>query len=452
MGKYTFSIRKQVLSGSFWSILSKIVQVGTAFVSVPLTLQYLGSERMGLWRLTISMLTIISFINAGLIPHIKTRMAEAFAEKDDHRFIEYSSTGILIGFIVMLLGPLAALFANAIDWVGLMKVSDPIAQKETLPLVIIIVVCTFAQVGSSFISAVFDARMLMSKPRINDLIGGVAGFLLLLVGIHFKVSLPILAAFIVVPGILLRLSLLLVLYRTQRGMIWPNLKTTKRVCRELARPGIMAVGIQCGTIALSASPNFIVVRTLSLSDVTHFSICYQLATLPLAAIAVVVPVFWPAFIMLWRSGGQYKVGRWLFLICCMTVGLCTVFTIGLGIAGPWIIRLWTHGAVDPDRAFLILLGVFVIAQGVLHWLSTFMWSMNELRIQLVTQVASAVILVVMGYLFSHLFGLHGIAMAMSTAICVGALGPMCWRTWTIVAGKSKSALKTCQNDENKCIA
>lgn len=444
------NIRKRVISGSFWSILSKAVQVGTALLSVPLTLQYLGAERMGLWRLTISMLAIISLINAGLIPHIKTRMAETFAEKNDCQFVKYSSTGILIGLIVLLVGPLAALLASFVDWVGLMRVTDPIARQETLPLVMTIVVCSFAQVGTSFIPAVFDARMQVSKPRIYDLIGNVAGFLLMLLGIHLRVSLPLLAALIVMPGILLRLPMVAELFRIQRAIIIPDLRTAKQVFRELKHPALLAVGIQCGSVALSAAPNFIVVRTLSLTDVTQFSICYQLATLPLAAIAVVVPVFWPAFTMLWRSGERQKVGRWLFLICCGTVAACVAFTIGLGIAGPWFIRMWTHGMIDPARSLLLLLGLFVIVQGVLYWLSTFMWSLNELRIQLVTQAASAVILVIMGYLLSLSFGLCGIAIAMSTALSVGALVPMGWWSWELITGRVKSASKTnqCQNNES----
>jgi len=387
---------------------------------------------MGLWRLAISMLTIISIINAGLMPHIKTKMAESFAAKNESQFIAYSSTGALIGLIVVLLGPVAALLASVFDWESMMRVSDPIARQETLPLVIVVVVCTFAQIGSNFISAIFDARMLLSKPRINDLIGSIAGFLLLLGGIHLKVSLPTLAALIVVPGFLLRLTMLVTLFRINRKIIQPDILTTRRIMKEWTGPGLLAVGIQCGTIAISAAPNFIVARTLSLIEVTHFSICYQLATLPLTFIAVVVPVFWPAFTMMWRSGDRHKVGRWLILMCGGTIVMCIIFTIGLGVAGPWFIRLWTHGAIESDESFLLLLGVFVVAQGALHWLSIFMWSINELRIQLVTQVVSAVMLVLIGYPLSYHFGLRGIALAMSCAIGVGALVPMGWKSWSLV--------------------
>jgi O-antigen/teichoic acid export membrane protein len=412
--------------------MGKAVQVVTSFVSIPLTLGYLGTERMGLWRLTISLLTIISLLNAGVIPHIKTRMAEAFSRNDDKKFAEYSSTGILIGLIVIMLGILAVLLTPSVDWVNLMKVTDPIAQQEALPLVMVIVACTFTNVGTSFIPVLFDARMQVSKPRIYELLGGIVGFLLLLAGIHLRVNLPWLAAMISAPGIIFRLSMLLELFRANRGMLLPHLSIAKRIVREMIRPALLAVGIQGGSIVLSAAPNFLVVRMLSLAEVTRFSICYQVASFPLIIIEAIVPVFWPAFTMTWHSGKRQKVGRLLLSICGCTAGLLLLFAIGLGIIGPWFIRNWTHGTIDPAGPFLMTLGLFVIVQGVLHWLSTFMWSLSELWIQLETQLASAAILVSLGFLLGVPFGLYGIATAMIIAITVGALGPMCWRTWKLV--------------------
>lgn len=441
----SFSIRKRVIRGSSWAILSKAVYMATGLVSVPLTLGYLGTERMGLWRLTISLLMIISLLNAGLIPHIKTRMAEAFGVNDNRKFAEYSSTGMLIGLTIVLLGPLLVMLAPVVDWIGLMKVTNPIAQQETLPLVMVIIACTFTEVGTSFIPVVFDARMQVIKPRIYELIGGIVGFLMLLVGIHLQVSLPWLVALVMAPRILLRLPMLLELFLADQAMLWPHLSVAKRVLRELIWPALLAVGIRSGTIVLSAAPNFMVVRMLSLTDVTRFSVCYQLATLPLIAIAVVVPIFWPAFTMMWQSGKRQKVGRWLFLICCGTTALLLLFAIGLGVMGPWLVHLWTHGVINPAGPFLLMLGIFVIVKGVLHWLSMFMWSLSELWIQLVTQVAAATILIVLGFLLGWPFGLYGIAIAMITAITVGALVPMCWRSWKLVAGRVKPSSETREN-------
>jgi len=392
---------------------------------------------MGLWRLTISVLTIISLLNAGLIPHIKTRMAEAFGQNDNRKFCMYSSTGLLIGFIVVLIGPLAALLGSLVNWVDLMKVTEPIAQKETLPLIIVIVICAFTQVGTSFIPTIYDARMQVSKPRIYELIGSVVGFLMLLVGIHFRVNLPWLAALIAAPGIILRLTMLLELFVADCTLIWPQLSVVRRIIRELFYPGLLAMGIQGGSIVLSVAPNFLVVRLHSLSEVTQFSICYQLASLPLIAIAAVVPVFWPAFTISWRTGQHKEVGRWLLLICCGTAALSLLFAISLGIIGPWAVRLWTHKTINPAGPLLLLLGIFVIIQGVLYWLSTFMWSLSELWIQLVTQSAAATILIISGFLLGRRFGLYGIAVAMIIAIAVGALVPMCRRVWKLVTGRVK---------------
>ena len=426
-------VRKSVISGSCWAILSQVVFVATGFASVPLALGYLGEERMGLWRLTTSLLLVVTLLNAGLIPHVKTRMAESFGQKDKARFVAYSSTSLLIGLSIVLVGFLVALLVPLVDWVRLMKVMNRTAQIEVLPLVVVIVVCTFAQVGSSFIPAIFDARMQVSQPRIYELAGRLAGFLLLVVGIHLQLSLPWLAALMLAPTILLRVLLLVKLFRIDRAMVLPHWQATMRILPELVRPAILAVAIHCGTLLLGTVPNLMVVRMFSLSDVTLFSLCYQVATVPLNGIAAVVPVFWPAFTLAWTAGACEKVGRWLLLICCGTAGVLVLYAISFSVLGPWLFRWWTKGVISPARPLLLALGLFVVAQGLHHWVSTFLWSVKDLWVLVVTQAASAALLVVLGFLLGGLLGLSGIVIAMTAAVTIGGLVPLSWRAWKLVA-------------------
>ena len=383
--------------------------------------------------MTISMLTIVSLLNAGLIPYVKTRMAEAFSLKDNRRFAEYSSTGLLIGLAIVLLGPLAALLSALFDWVSIMKVTDAVARRETLPLVMTIVICTFAQFGTMFIPAILDARMQFSKPRIYELIGSISGFLLLLLGVHLRVNLPCLAAMTVAPGILIRLLMLPALFQTDHALLQPHWPATKGIVREILQPALLGMGVQVGSVLLSAAPNFMVVRLLSLADLTVFSISYQVATLPLIVLAAVAPVFWPAFTVAWRTGERQKMGHLLGQLCWGTAALCLLFALGLGILGPWLIHRWTHGMVNSERWFPFLLGIFAAFQAVFYWLSTFMWSVRELWIQIVSQTGSAAILLVLGISLGGLYGLGGIAIAMIASIALGGLGPMWWWTCKLIA-------------------
>jgi O-antigen/teichoic acid export membrane protein len=319
-----------------------------------------------------------------------------------------------------------------------MKVTDAVARRETLPLVAAIIICTFAQFGTMFIPSILDARMQLSKPRIFELIGSVLGFLLLLLGIYYRVGLPCLATLTVAPGILIRLLMLPELFRTERSLILPHWPVAKRILREMWHPALLGMGIQCGNILISAAPNFMVVRLLSLADLTLFSISYQIATLPLTVLAAIVPVFGPAFTVAWRTGERKPMGRLLGQLCGATVALSLLFAVALALLGPWAIRLWTHGLMHPDGKLLFLLGIFVAVQGVLHWLSTFMWSVRELWIQIVTQAAAAAFLILFGWILGRPFGANGIAFAMIASLAAGALGPMAWRARNLTVKNAKT--------------
>jgi O-antigen/teichoic acid export membrane protein len=148
-------------------------------------------------------------------------------------------------------------------------------------------------------------------------------------------------------------------------------------------------------------------------------------------LAAVVPVFGPAFTVAWRTGERKSVGRLLGKLCAGTVVLSLVFAGALAVLGPWGIRLWTHGMMNSNRELLFLLGAFVTVQGVVNWLSTFMWSVRELWIQMWTQAATAALLILLGWQLGRWFGLRGIAFAMVASLAGGALGPMIWRAWKL---------------------
>lgn len=66
-----------------------------------------------------------------------------------------------------------------------------------------------------------------------------------------------------------------------------------------------------------------------------------------------------------------------------------------------------------------------------------MWSVRELWIQMVTQAASAAILMVLGLLLGGHFGLNGVAFAMIASIAFGALMPMGRRAWKLTTRRAE---------------
>jgi len=415
------NIKSRLIGGSLWSLFGRGTKIVTAFVSVPLTLNYLGMERMGLWRLTLSMLAIVSLIQAGLVPHIKTRMTESFADGNLLQFKRYCSIGILLSVAILILGLLVALSAQFVNWASLMNVNDPIAQRETLPLVTVLLICSFAQISTSFIPAIFEARLSLSKPKIIELIASLLSFGMLLVGIWLKVGLPLLAGVVSVPIIILRIGMLKEIKAEFPDVFQPKLRDVSPILKELARPAIFSIGIQLNTVLIGAAPSFIIARTLSLADVTLFSICYQFITIPLIVLSAVVPVFWPAFTSLWRVGKKAELKKMFLMVCGVTFLVFSGYALCSGVIGPWLIKLWVGGEIAPTRSFLLLIGLFVIGKGLHCWLSTLLWSLKELRTLFLAELMQAVIVIVAGYFLVLRMGLSGIVLSMSIALYVGAL-------------------------------
>jgi O-antigen/teichoic acid export membrane protein len=417
-------LRGRLVSGSSWGLASTGLRTALGFIAVPLTLSYLGNERMGLWRLAASVLAIVSMLDAGLVPHLKTRMAAAFAKGDRNTFNVYSSTSMFFALCLLALGLVAIVVAPLVPWQWLLNVKESVAVSETLPLVMVMLGCSFSQFASNFILSVCDARMDVTRPRVYATAASVAGFGMLLVGIRLRVSLPWLAFLTASPNVLARLPLLWRLLREDVAMVRPRLAAVLPVLGEVLAAGALSISIQLLNTVLSSAPNFLVGWYLGLADVTTFSVSYQLASIPLAAIGAVVPVFWPAFTMAWTHGQKHRLRRWMVLSVCGTAGALGIYAVGLATLGVWFISVWTHGRVQADWVVLAVLGAFVVVQGCLNWLSTFMWSIGALWIQLLTQLAACALLVLICLFWLPAGGMLAIAVALLVAVVVGTLVPM----------------------------
>jgi O-antigen/teichoic acid export membrane protein len=422
------SMRRRVLGGSFWAILGVGVTAAVGFISVPLTLSYLGKERMGLWRLALSTLVVVSFLRAGLVPHLKTRMAEAYAEKNARAFEVFSSTGCFIGLCFLVMGLLLAAAAPLVDWRLAFNIDDPQAGSEAMPLMVILIVYTFAQMGSIFLETIFDARLEVSKPRIYATIGNLLGFFMLLGGMWMKVDLPTLALLSVAPPLLSRVPLLVELAMYHRSMITPCWRELPRLLKEMIGSCTIAMGVQLGSVVIGVLPNVFVAHYLSLSEVTTFSISLQLATYPLLALSATMPVFWPAFTVLWKRGDRERLRIHLLKAVAATSGALLLYIVFLGLLGSGFVSLWTGGRLSPPPLLLVVLGLFAVVEACGYWLSTFLWSTNELVTLLVSVGATAIVFAALGLWLPRICGAYGIGAAMGIGTGVGSVLLMGWRT------------------------
>ena len=147
-------------------------------MSVPLTIGYLGKERYGLWMITLSTLACVSFFDVGIMPNLKNRLAEAFAKNDDILFKKYSSAGVLIAGIIVLIGLFFSLTLSSVDWVKIFEIKDITAQNEVSGLVKTVFLVGIGTVALSIVDGIYSARLQISKIQKYAIVASIVTFML----------------------------------------------------------------------------------------------------------------------------------------------------------------------------------------------------------------------------------------------------------------------------------
>ena len=81
-----------IVRGGATAVIAKLIAMGAALVSVPLTLHHLGAERYGLWATLFSIMSWLSLADLGLTNGLMNALSQAFAQQRRDLAREYVSS------------------------------------------------------------------------------------------------------------------------------------------------------------------------------------------------------------------------------------------------------------------------------------------------------------------------------------------------------------------------
>ena len=415
--------RRSVISGSSLAIVQMLVRLLIGFLSVPITINYLGNERYGLWRTALSLITFISVFDASIAPQLKNRMSEAFAEGDEKKFKYYSSNGILLSLFLFIIGLIISIFVANLRWDEILNVHDVEAAKEASGLVFVLMIFSFASVATSSLETIYDARMDFLIIRVYSIISSVLSFVILLISVRFQVGLVILAL-VNTSGILLyRIFVLVRFLLIEPGYIIPTSFHMLDLVKEICSESILFLGIRVLGVILSSIPNFLIARYIGLNEVTTFSVTYQLISIPLLFISSVMPIIWPVFTIAWHKGEYSWLIYWIRNTLIIIASLMSIYGLTMMLFGENIIYFWTQGKVRVTVGIIALISVLVLIQCFLNFMTTFLNSIRHIRIEFWSYLVSVMLLLLFFFILNPFSGMEAMILSMIASLSLACLMP-----------------------------
>jgi O-antigen/teichoic acid export membrane protein len=392
------------------SMSAKGVKVLTALVSVPLTINYLGTERYGLWMTIGSLVTVLAFADLGVGNGLLNAISEADGRDDRVLAARYvSSAFVMLTSVALLLGTALVVLYPLIGWGRIFNVTSPRALLEAGPAAAVFLACFIVSLPAGIVQRVQLGYQEGFANSLWEAAGSVIGLVGILFATHYRAGLPwLVLAMAGGPTLTLVLNAI-VLFTRRRAYLRPSLSRADRATAVgLFRVGILFFVLQVVGAAAFFSDNLVAAHILGAQSVTQYAVPMKLFDMITLVCSFLLAPLWPAYGEAITRGDHGWVKRMLKRSLTAALVGTSIAALGIVLSAGAFLRIWAAGAVHAPMILLIGFGVWTVMNTCGSALAMFLNGVSAIRFQAVCAVAMGASALALKIFFARRFGLPGI--------------------------------------------
>ena len=401
------------------SFIYKGTDVFLGLLLVPIVLNYLDSERYGIWLVLFSLTMWFNFMNIGLEQGLRNKFTEALANNDKEKAKYYVSTCYaVIGTISLSFFVLFLIGNPFIDWTKLLNTSAGL--KEELSILALFV---FGSFSVTFILKIITTILIADqKPSIADLknlVEKIFKFLIIVILIYTtKGSLLKLGiSYSLAPIVVLTIFSIYYFSRDYKEFR-PSLKYVDlSYLKDLMNLGVKFFIINIAVVILFTTDNVIIAQLFGPEHVTPYEITKKYFGIPLMLFMIVVQPFWSAV-----TEAYFKEDyQWIKNSVNKLIKIWIVFavlTIGMLLISGFVYKIWIGDNVIISYQLSACWSLFVILQMFNLIFTFFINGAGILMIQLLGAVFSIIFNIPLSIFFAKYLnlGISGVILATNISI------------------------------------
>lgn len=279
-----------------YSLLLNVVSVVIGLMFVPLLLNYLDSERYGIWLTLTSIVGWFTFFDAGLGNGLRNKLTEAFANENTVLAKEYiSTTYAIIGSIFIVVLVLFYIVNPFLNWDQILNTSK-VPSNELSVLALIVFTFFFLRFILNLIGIILMADQRPAYNRVLGPIINLISFIIIFILSKTTEGDLVIMGFVmsVVPVIVLFIASVL-LFNKRYKLIKPQFKSIKWLhTNSLMGLGFKFFIIQIATLIMFASSNIIITQVLGPNEVTIYNIVFKYFQVPIMLYTTIMLPIWSA--------------------------------------------------------------------------------------------------------------------------------------------------------------
>lgn len=380
------------------SFIIKGVSIVSGFFMVRLSLDYLDSERYGIWLTLSSFLTWFSFFEIGLGSGLRNKLAEALAVKDYKLGKIYvSTTYAILTIVILIVAVLFFLGNNYIDWPVLLNTNKNMAQ-ELSSLSLIVFCFFFLQFIFQLIGVILFADQ---RPALANSLSPIGNFLALIVIYIFtkttQGSLLFLGWSLSLAPVIVLIVASFYFYKKEYSKIAPSIMFVDfKYAKELLSLGLQFFIIQISALVLFQSSNIIIAQYFGPKEVTSYNIAYKFFSIINMLFSLIMIPYWSAFTEAWVKLDIAWIDKTIKGLIKIFLAFTIVGIILLFIAD-WVFVVWIGEEKMKNISINFLLKISLILNFLVFSFggifNMFINGTGKIRLQMISLFLGAIIFV-----------------------------------------------------------
>jgi O-antigen/teichoic acid export membrane protein len=373
--------------------MAKVLSVGSALISVPLTLHYLGAERFGMWMTISSFIAMLAFADFGIANGVLSMVADAHG-RDDHAGIRRAVASgffLLMGIGVAVLSLFAVVYP-VVPWAAVFNVTSAPAAAEAGPALSVFVLCFALNIPLALVPRVQMGLQQGFVASLWQCVGSICGLAGVLWAVHVQAALPwLVLALAGAPLLAAVLNSLYFFLRIRPDLLprWPSV--SRQTCQKVASSGAVFFVLQLVVAVAYTSDSVVIAQILGAPAVAAYAVPEKLFSLVSLSLAMVLAPLWPAYGEAIARGDSNWVRKTLKRSMVMALTVATVLGLALVFFGPELIRLWVPDAVTPSLPLLLAFAIWKVIEAGGGALAMFLNGVRVIRMQVWCAIPTALL-------------------------------------------------------------
>lgn len=416
---------RRIFLSAISSFVSKFLTIGISLVTIPLTLNYLGTERFGLWMTISSFVALLSFADMGIGNGLMNLVAEANG-KDDKTSMQghISSALFILSLISIFLILIFYLIYPFVPWPKVFNVESQLAIQESGTAFAVLITCLALSIPTGIVQRVQMGLQMGFIAEIWQIASSIIALILLLLVIHFEGGLPwLVGALVGVPILVAALNGFNFFVRNH-----PELRPTlshisKSNTQKIAGVGALFLILQLTAAIGFSSDSIIIAHYLGAGAVAEYAVATKLFGLISILAAMLLKPLWPAYCEAHARGDTVWIKKTLkrslqtaLLVSSLVAGIFLIL-------GQWLIFEWTNHRISVALPLLISFGVWSILQSIGSSFSMLLNGLHVIKFQVVIGCIFALITIILKILLIQDVGVFGVVLITATVYTFVALIP-----------------------------